>query len=770
MVRLLMAVYSKSHLSGLSLALISLPVLAQTAAMQQSEPAQEAQPVKSTETNPALKKQPAKIPAATETNPAAKQPVQKVTITGGRDENETRRISTAAKMIFGREELDRAGDSSLGEVLKRLPGVTIGGRPGRGGDIRMRGMGNGYTQILINGERAPRGFSMDSLSPDQVERIEIVRGTVAEFSTQAVAGTINIVLREEYRPKTTDIKATASFEQDRPAGNVSLSMPGELGDLHYVLNLTLNRNRQHDESFSDGAERDGNGVVQLIQHNHDQSERRGTSLNFSPRLTYRFEDGANLNIQPFFMVNRSNSHNFGELSEALHAPGWLTTPAYASVTGDSEAENQMFRFFGNYQKRFAEGGSLQIRLGGGSARMDSHSLRLQSDSAGKLLDQIDDTNNTHDRNLSFGGKLTKPWGEQHTWALGWDVEAGQRSQTRVSLDNGRPQFAESGDNLDAQTRRFAAFAQDEFEISKNWSAYAGLRYEQISIRSQRQGVAVDNTSRVWSPVLHTVWRIPDTPRDQIRLSLTHSYRAPALNDLIALPSISNLNSPTRPDRTGNPDLKPELSRGVDLAFEHYFTRAGILSANFFIRDIQDLIRRRTLLLPISTGQRWISSPINISHAQARGIELEAKFQLQEFFPDGPAIDFRSNFSRFWSSVDDIPGPNNRLDQQPAMTGNLGFDYRPAGLPITVGGNINWTPAYQTQVSSTQTSDVGIKRQLDAYLLWKISPQYQLRFSANNLTGNDYLTGSSLTSPVISRSDQTSARTYTTWSLRFEAKL
>jgi iron complex outermembrane receptor protein len=94
----------------------------------------------------------------------------------------------------------------------------------------MRGMGNGYTQILINGERAPRGFSMDSLSPDQVERIEIVRGAVAEFSTQAIAGTINIVLREEYKQKNTEIKAALASEQGRLAPNVSVSVPGEIGN------------------------------------------------------------------------------------------------------------------------------------------------------------------------------------------------------------------------------------------------------------------------------------------------------------------------------------------------------------------------------------------------------------------------------------------------------------------------------------------------------------------------------------------------------------
>jgi iron complex outermembrane receptor protein len=39
----------------------------------------------------------------------------------------------------------------LGEVLKRLPGVTTQGAPGRGGAIRMRGLGSGYTLILLDG-------------------------------------------------------------------------------------------------------------------------------------------------------------------------------------------------------------------------------------------------------------------------------------------------------------------------------------------------------------------------------------------------------------------------------------------------------------------------------------------------------------------------------------------------------------------------------------------------------------------------------------------
>ncbi|MFM2340509.1 MAG: hypothetical protein RLZZ592_162, partial [Pseudomonadota bacterium] len=74
------------------------------------------------------------------------------------DADQERRQSTAAKTVIGREELDRNGDASVAEVLKRQPGVTLDGRPGRGGNPRLRGLGSGYTQILINGERLPMGM------------------------------------------------------------------------------------------------------------------------------------------------------------------------------------------------------------------------------------------------------------------------------------------------------------------------------------------------------------------------------------------------------------------------------------------------------------------------------------------------------------------------------------------------------------------------------------------------------------------------------------
>ena len=239
--------------------------------------------------------------------PPTQNEVQKITIKGGRQSDlDERRLSTASRMIFGREELDRNGDSNLADVLKRLPGVTIGGRPGRGGDIRMRGMGSGYTQILINGERAPRGFSMDSLSPDQVERIEVMRGPVAEYSTQAIAGTINIVLREDYKQKDIELKLTESGEQGRNATNISLTYPGQYGVLSYALSGSVYQNRQHDQSATHLQAEDSTGNIDLIQDLRDETDRRTSGIHLAPRLNFRFEDGDTLMLQPFIMNSRKS--------------------------------------------------------------------------------------------------------------------------------------------------------------------------------------------------------------------------------------------------------------------------------------------------------------------------------------------------------------------------------------------------------------------------------------------------------------------------------
>ena len=705
--------------------------------------------------------------AQQEPDKSADKVVPQVTISGGRqDDMAERRNSTAGKQVYGREELDRNGDNNIGDVLKRLPGVTLGGRPGRGGEVRMRGLGSGYTQVLVNGERPPAGFSMESLSPDQVERIEVMRGPVAEHSTRAIAGTINIVLRDGYQMHDIQVKAGDRIEQGRHSPELSVTAPGKSGALNYTLSASFNYNRQHDNTLTHNTETDAAG--DLLREQFLESESRGNSkgLHLTPRLSYRFENGDTLNFQTFLLHQRTRNTSQTNLAQ----PVGSVAPEYNFAQQSSEGDVTFLRGFGNWLHRLQGARKLDVKFGFGLGKRNSDSLRYQYDSQGALLDRFTDTDDTRDKSLNTGGKYSSPLGAGHLLAAGWELEASHREEVRVSLNkDGAAQFADSGDNLTADTRRAALYAQDEWDITPQWSAYAGARWEGIRTTSDRSAGTVSNTSKVFSPLLHAVWKIPGHEKDQVRASLTKSYKSPNVQDLIAAPFLSRLNSATNPDRTGNPNLKPELATGLDLAYEHYLGRNGIISASGFVRQIDNLIRRELTQRQTDLGLRWVSSPANVGHARTSGIELEAKFSLAELMDNAPQVDFRSNYSRFWSRVDGIPGPDNRLDQQARQTANLGMDYRLKDIPLTLGTSYNWTPAIRTRTSDKQVVETSRKRVLDMYALWRFDGRTQIRLSANNLlaedaTGNNLVYANGLAAQAASLNP-----TYTQWSVRLETK-
>ena len=420
-----------------------------------------------------------------------------------------------------------------------------------------------------------------------------------------------------------------------------------------------------------------------------------------------------------------------------------------------------------------------MRGGLGQAHSVSQSLRTEFDAADALVRTLDDRADTRERTFTAAGKASKSLGNDHSLVSGIEAEAARRTEARTTLQDGLPLLADFGENLQASSTRFALYAQDEWALSPQWAAHAGLRWEGITTRGDSgNGTTEQNRSSVWTPLAHAVWKPDPNSRDQVRVSLTRSYRSPTLQNLIARPSISTRfpvpgeNFPTAPDRAGNPALLPELASGIDVALEHYFAGGGLLSANVFRRNIKNLIRSVTALenVPWANVPRWVSRPQNVGDAITQGLELEAKFRLTEVWAEALPVDLRANLSFFNSRVASVPGPDNRLDQQPKATANLGADYRIRGIPLTLGGNLNWNPAYTTRVSEIQTAYQGKKTVVDAYALWTFSPALQLRVLASNLAAADYATGGSIDTDTVRETSQTTARSYVNWQLRLEMKL
>ncbi|MDR7331238.1 TonB-dependent receptor [Roseateles asaccharophilus] len=723
---------------------------------------------------------------------AKTEKLDRVDISGNASDDEARRASTAAKMVIGREELMRYGDSSVSELMKRLPGVTTGGVAGRGGDIRMRGLAGGYTQILVNGERMPPGMSLETLPPEQVERIEVLRAPTAEFGARAIAGTVNIVLRQAPPKLVNELRLGLATENGNVRPSFNWSRNDKLDDKGTTTyNLTVNA--QQSDFSNEGRGRSEihdlrNGLDSVIE-TRSSNENKNRSLNISGRLQWKPSNRELLAISPFLSAGRGDGQGSYERT---------ITPA--PLPGDPLS--RFDRSSNRFTNRFSGGGlNGQWNTGiGKEGKLESSAMlgrfsnvfgnSTQEFKGAQPVHSRQDNGDMRNGNWSLRSKFSQPLMDEHSFVAGVETEGRRMRQQRSCMEDGQScdYLLDFGDQLDAGSRRVAVYAQDDWSVGKQWSFYAGLRWEAITTESTAKNYVVSNTSRVLTPLFHALYKFSNDPkksRDQIRLSLTRSYRSPELNDVIARPYVNSLypcptgqrcqatNEFIYSDFAGNPQLQPELATGLDLAYEQYLSKGGVLSANLFVRRISNLVRRLTVLetgVEWSDAPRWVSRPRNIGTAISSGLELEAKFRLDQFVDGALPINVRSNLSLYKSSVDDIPGPHNRLAQQPRFTANLGGDYRLKSLPLSLGASLNYTPVNTLQSTREAATRSSKKQVLDGYASWNFDINTALRLSATNAAPQDFSNDTFTAAPEKTVATRNWGKTYTVWTLRLEMKL
>ena len=694
--------------------------------------------------------------AAVKAAPADEKTIQKVEVKGAASSYDARRDDTASKIVLNHDEIIKYGDTNVLDVLKRLPGVTVSGASGRGGEIRMRGLGSGYTQILVNGERAPAGFSMDSLAPDSIERIEVIRAATAKYSTQSIAGTINVVLKKAIVKAQRELKVGMAGGKGIINPNYNLQMSDRKGQLSYSLTVNGSHNRFNRDtpSFDEGYDLSGNTVLYRESAFHEKGGYDG--INVGPRLNWTFANGDTLTSQSFINLGRFKRDAQSDEITSIGA-----RPPYPSLDWKVTNENYFFRTDLNWVKKLEAGAKLDLKIGGviGALRNDSWRDAYLVRGGRQVLGSYVKTRGT-DTGYTSTGKYSTPLFEGHALSVGWDGGYSQRDDSRKQNeaelfapdDKLYPYYRPINVNEDykGEVTRLAAYAQDEWNVTPRWSVYVGVRWEGINTAVRGSDFA-DSKSRssVWSPLFQTLYKLPDTKGDQVRFAITRTYKAPNVQQLIPRRFTYTNNSPTEPDYQGNPALKPELALGFDASYEHYWGEGAMVSVSASMRKIDGYTRQGIVLAP---DGRWIQLPVNDGTATTRGVEFEAKFPLKSLMKDAPAIDLRANFARNWSSVDAVEGPNNRLDQQTPFSSTLGIDYKLGQL--TTGASYSFRTGGPVRVSERQGVYQSARRDLEMYALWKFDPKNQLRVGLNNVLAQDFINESSYrsdTGSVKSRS-------------------
>nr|WP_315475376.1 TonB-dependent receptor [uncultured Undibacterium sp.] len=675
---------------------------------------------------------------------------QKIEITA--KQYDARREYTASKIVVTEEEIKQFGESNIAEILKRQSGITI-----TGSEIRMRGLANGYTQILIDGEPLPRGMSIDTINVNQIKRIEILRSGTADMSTRAIAGTINIVMKK-IETTSRDFMMSQNRSPTDSLRNINFIQSDKSDRFSYGVSV-----RVVGGTFSSIRERELNvwdGLVAKISTQHARLKAQASypGLIIDPRLTWVLGNGDILTLKNNLFYQKVSRTEFADWT--LFNERKQTHDDRKALGSELNWERRLANEFGNESTFKFNLGFNHFALGiaGSDQTLDANSTLP--------LTRQTQINETHQDWKSTGSYLTS-FAKTHIIKSGWDgaisTSDSHRNQTN---DQAAIQTNDLKETSHVQIQRAAFYVQDEWQTTPTWSNYLGVRWETFQTRGSGDNFSqFKNNTSVLSPIFQSLWKLPDSKENQVRLAFARSFRNPDVTDLIPSNFKGLNNQSAFPERSGNPFLKPEIALGLDAGFEHFGENGLKYSVTTYLKKIENVIRRDISL----TNQRWVDMPVNDGYAQAHGIELDTKFPLSVLFEDGKNIEFRANAARNWSSVDNVPAPNNRFAQQARLSANTGIDYK-ANDSWSGGASYTFTSGGRFQLSRENSRYSSVSRRLDAFVKWKLNKETTMRFVVRNLLAQDNLSIQQYASSRLVTTNQELSPSFRQFGVTLEMKL
>ena len=175
--------------------------------------------------------------------------LDRVTVTGSRIKRAEVEGPSPVTVIT-REDMDREGFQTVADMLDTLTqgtSINYAGDLSAGGGftpnsqvVNLRGIGPGYTLVLINGRRMadyPQPYNADrssvnvgSIPSSIIERVEVLAGGAsAIYGSDAIAGVVNIILRENM--DYNQVRLTAGTTTNGGGDSVDFEFSGgKVGD------------------------------------------------------------------------------------------------------------------------------------------------------------------------------------------------------------------------------------------------------------------------------------------------------------------------------------------------------------------------------------------------------------------------------------------------------------------------------------------------------------------------------------------------------------
>lgn len=607
---------------------------------------------------------------------------------------------------YGTDYFQRFEPLTAGDALKRVPSVTFLSDVIESDAPQLRGLPPGYTQILINGERVPgsgtdRSFFMDRIPAELISSVEIVRSSSARRTGDAVAGTLNINLRDGYELNGGYVRAGGLvYDDNELEPSLGFVWGGPVGPGRLLLggNLQGRHNPKQKKSlrYGDSPENNADYAVDDFDNREDQTDTRD-GKDYSFNGSYEIDAGdTNFKLNGFYVkTDRTEDERSFEYDDPTAVTGPVPVGNLLSDNANvAKIDQENYSIDGKLTQSWAAG-KTSLRVGYAKFIEDRRETEYE---IGFDVDEGDDpefegvltrtdikdrewtVKLEHEAPLAEGVKLVVGGYYQNkvrrtgifeaeqdgTGSFAWDQ--GRQNPTELAGPFGDLEATDGGDSRIKEERR-DAFALIEGDMaSLKWEA--GVRYEHTKVRVTDYTVDADiaNQSNRYGKLLPSAsFKLALTERDRIIGSAARTLRRPQFDYILPATLEEEVGDS---DLLGNPRLDPESAWGFDIGYEHRMGSRGIVGVNFFYRDVKDLIELTNTGEEGSEGEgTFVYTPRNVGNGKVYGVEFDLSTDLG--FIGLPNTGLFGNLSWLDSRITDELG-KRRFNNQSKYVYNFGF--------------------------------------------------------------------------------------------------
>ena len=214
--------------------------------------------------------------------------------------------------VISSDQVGKFPDANVGDVLKRVSGVSMQGDQGEARNIVIRGFAAGLNSVTLNGDRVPsaegdnRNVQLDLIPSEMIQTIEVNKSMTPDMEADAIGGSVNLVTRSNpsgFRASATVSAGAEPIRSDGSNANIALVVADKINDkLSYSLSSTLQtRNYGSDNiefEWNDPEDWAEDGAIG--EHDIRRYDVKRTRRSIGLNLDYEIDDNNSLFVKTIY--------------------------------------------------------------------------------------------------------------------------------------------------------------------------------------------------------------------------------------------------------------------------------------------------------------------------------------------------------------------------------------------------------------------------------------------------------------------------------------